>query len=137
MVHCHNLTSSTRQCKVLWTIFTAPLLQSVRPVKPQDISLINIKFLQTLLLETKSITETDSLKGKMTFKILQSSIIYSETWQTLERPSLPKEIIQVPMWVNTRATMEGSHFSRENIHPAYKWWNGNKVNQVEDEDKGT
>lgn len=74
---------------------------------PQDISLINLELLQTSYLETKPTTEINSLKGKMKFKILQSFITYSETWQASKLPRFLKKIRFVLVLVNTKVVMEG------------------------------
>lgn len=78
----------------------------------QDISLINIKVLQTPYHKTKPTIKTHNLKGKMKFKILQSSI-YSETGQASKQPRFSKKIILVPIFMNTKAAMKGISFIKE------------------------
>lgn len=78
----------------------------------QDISLINLKLLQTPCLKTKPTIKTHNLKGKMKFKILQSSI-YSETGQVSKQPRFSKKIILVPIIVNTKVAMKGISFIKE------------------------
>lgn len=107
-VHCkmQNASSTLQMQSALDDIYWSTSIICHANEVPQDISLINIK-LQTLYLKTKPTVEMNSLKGKMKFKILQSSIIYSETWQTSKQPRFPKKIILVPVLVYIRVAMEG------------------------------